>query len=173
MIGPYEHRLRVTSGDLVERWTDLINIGYACYHVYGVIRTPALLETGLMGTFIESDMVLLAELALRGRFAEVDERLFRHRIHPGQSVAVHENLYDRGAWFDTSKGWKPSFPTWRFAYEYLRAVHRAADLTSAERRACYLAEARWAVNIKRRFLRDFKHAVRITGRNLRQKLARP
>jgi glycosyltransferase involved in cell wall biosynthesis len=172
VIGPYDHRLRVSSDQMVERWEDLLNIGYACYHVYGVIRTEALLETGLMGVFIESDMVLLAELALRGRFAEIDERLFRHRIHPGQSTMVHENLYDRGAWFDASKQWKPSFPTWRFAWEYFRAVQRA-DLTPAQRRACYRVEAQWAMHIKRRFLRDFKHAGRITRRNLKRKLAQP
>jgi len=171
-IGPYDHRLRLSSEDLVERWTDLLNIGYACYHVYGVIRTQALMSTGLMGTFIESDMVLLAELALRGRFAEIDERLFRHRIHPEQSVMVHENLYDRGPWFDTRKAGRPSFPTWRFAYEYVRAIHRA-KLPPAQTHACYRVLAGWAFTSKRKFLRDFKHAGRITGRQMKRRLARP
>ena len=155
---PYRHRLRLASHDRLERWTDLLMIGYACYHVYGVIRMDALVQTRLMGTYIESDMVLLAELALHGRFAELDEELFLHRLHPEQSVSVFADRYDRGAWFDTRRGGL-SFPTWRFAVEYARAVHRA-PLTRAEARRCHAATVRWAQFRWRDFLRDLKAAAR-------------
>lgn len=156
----YEHPLRLTSHDVVERWTDLLMIGYACYHVYGVLRTEALEATGLMGAYIESDMVLLAELALHGRFAELDEELFLHRLHGGQSVNVHASHYDRGAWFDTKRTGRPVFPTWRFAREYVAALARG-PLHGRPRRACAAATARWAGVRRRSFARDLKVASRM------------
>src|SRR6266481_3602004 len=42
----------------------------------GVIRAQALRGTALIGVYFSSDLVLIAELALRGKFVELPERLF-------------------------------------------------------------------------------------------------
>jgi hypothetical protein len=49
----------------------------------GVIRREALLRTSLYGSYSGADKVLLAELALKGRFHEIDEELFAKRMHRG------------------------------------------------------------------------------------------
>jgi glycosyltransferase involved in cell wall biosynthesis len=49
----------------------------------GVIRREALLRTSLYHSYSGADKVLLAELALQGRFHELDEELFAKRIHRG------------------------------------------------------------------------------------------
>ena len=49
----------------------------------GVIRREALLETSLYRNYSGADKVLLAELALQGRFHEIGEELFAKRMHRG------------------------------------------------------------------------------------------
>lgn len=51
-------------------------------YMYGVIRTDILLRTGLEGPYPGGDKVLLGELALHGRFAELPDVLWSCRIHP-------------------------------------------------------------------------------------------
>lgn len=52
-----------------------------CLPLSGVIRREALLRTSLYGSYYGADKVLLAELALQGRFHQVDEELFAKRVH--------------------------------------------------------------------------------------------
>lgn len=49
----------------------------------GVIRRAELLETSLYRNYYGADKVLLAELALQGRFHQVPEELFAKRVHRG------------------------------------------------------------------------------------------
>lgn len=51
-------------------------------YMYGVIRTDVLRSTGLEGPYPGGDKVLLAELALHGRFRELPDVLWSCRIHP-------------------------------------------------------------------------------------------
>ena len=160
----WSHRLRLDAPRIEVRFRDLLRIGYECYHIYAVVRRDALMRTGLIGPFIESDMVTLAELALHGRFVDLDEPLFLHRLHADRSVEVFVDRYDRAAWFDSRKGNRFVFPTFRFLYEYGRAVARAR-LDPADRRACLREVATWAWAGKRSFARDIKQtALRVSGR---------
>jgi O-antigen/teichoic acid export membrane protein/GT2 family glycosyltransferase len=56
-----------------------------CYEIYGLMRTSALRQTGLMRPFFGSDMVLLAELSLNGRIHILPETLFYYRSHEQQA----------------------------------------------------------------------------------------
>ena len=49
------------------------------YPIYGIMRSSALKKTGLIGTTIGADIVLLAELSFYGAFAEVSEPLLHMR----------------------------------------------------------------------------------------------
>jgi hypothetical protein len=69
----------------------------------GVIRKKALLGTSRYGKYPGVDRALLAELALQGRFHEVDQELFARRVHCGCSRyktprvrAPHESTGSRG-----------------------------------------------------------------------------
>lgn len=57
-------------------------------HMFGVMRRPALERTSLLRNFPSSDRVLLAELALLGRFKSATERLFLKRFHEQVSWAL-------------------------------------------------------------------------------------
>lgn len=57
-----------------------------CTAVFGVMRADALARTHLHGSYYEADRVLLAELALLGRFIQLDEPVMIKRCHSGVSV---------------------------------------------------------------------------------------
>lgn len=55
-----------------------------CNELFGVMRTDALRATHLLSeASVSPDVILLTELALRGRFVEVPEELFFRRMHAG------------------------------------------------------------------------------------------
>jgi glycosyltransferase involved in cell wall biosynthesis len=97
-----------------------------CIAVYGLVRADTLRRTAVMGNYAGSDAVLLGELSLYGRFAEVPEYLLFRRIHPG--AYSHEvNLEKMRDFYTPSKkrGTALVFRSWRHLFEYLRAVIRA------------------------------------------------
>jgi len=116
------------------------------YHaVFGVIRTEALRDTGLLGAFVAADIVTLAELALRGRFLEHPDRLFLRRYHLGTSVIANPDARSRALWFDPNRRWRRPMPVLRVFGELLRAVHRS-PLPPARRLEADLAVFRnWAM----------------------------
>jgi hypothetical protein len=69
----------------------------------GVIRKKTLLKISRYGKYSGFDKALLAELALQGRFHEVDQELFARRVHHGctryktpRVRAPHESTGSRG-----------------------------------------------------------------------------
>jgi glycosyltransferase involved in cell wall biosynthesis len=69
----------------------------------GLIRSEALRKTSGYGNYFGADKVILAELALLGRFCYIDEELFAKRVHPDCTVykstkekAKHECKGPRG-----------------------------------------------------------------------------
>ncbi|MGD1881649.1 MAG: glycosyltransferase family 2 protein [Paracoccaceae bacterium] len=73
-----------------------------CNPIFGVMRTEPLRRTRLIQDFLASDLILLAHLALLGKFVAIPEVLFERRVHPGISTAAHKSHADRKAWFNTS-----------------------------------------------------------------------
>jgi len=65
----------------VHRYKHLMWNLYWCNMTYGVIRGEVLAQTGKFRKVWGSDFVLLAELALRGTFAQVPEPLFYRRTN--------------------------------------------------------------------------------------------
>jgi glycosyltransferase involved in cell wall biosynthesis len=59
-------------------------------HIFGVIRRPILDQTDLLANFVSSDRVLLAELAMLGRFQTCNERLFMKRFHRNVSWVLNQ-----------------------------------------------------------------------------------
>jgi glycosyltransferase involved in cell wall biosynthesis len=95
----------------------------SCNAVLGIIRTSTLRQTRLIGSYAGSDKVLLAELALLGRFHQLPETLFFRRAHEGSSVAATPDPSLRDRWFDTSARRKGHFVHWKWFAEYVRAIH--------------------------------------------------
>ncbi len=156
-IGDYELKLRTTDEDPVLRFRDLLLIKHACFQVFGVIRSEVLKRTKLLHNYSGSDRVLLAELALYGRFLEVPKHLFLRRSHPSTSVNLFPDANRRYEWFDTSLAGKLHFAQWRLLAEYSSSVARS-PIPARSKAACYLHINRWAAEHWRYFAHDIKNA---------------
>jgi glycosyltransferase involved in cell wall biosynthesis len=152
-IDEHGNHLRTTCGAAganslkpSERFRGLIQRRYHCAEVFGIIRSAILRRTPLISNYADCDRVLLAEIGLYGRFYEVPEVLFFHRIHPGASVKMYPGRVLRAEWFDPRLTGRVLFPRSRQFAEYLLAIERSS-LTLDERVLCYLAMCGWLRSI--------------------------
>jgi len=106
----------------------------------GVIRTEALRSTGLNEVYQASDVVLLAELALRGKLVRLSEPLFFRRINR-ESTAARRSAEDRRAFYSSEGRDIEKTPVWDLLFHSYRAVMRA-PLPFAERLRCLRFVAR-------------------------------
>jgi glycosyltransferase involved in cell wall biosynthesis len=107
--------------------------------IFGLMKTDALKKTRLLGTFIGSDQVLLAEMAMLGEIVEVPQFLFRRRIHPEISTVACRNNDARLAWHSSEKTRYKSIlpPDMLLPREFIRGVHHFT-IPPSEKWLCYL-----------------------------------
>ncbi len=126
-IEQHEDRFDLRSPNPHERFAGVFEAPGWCNPIFGVVRTDVLRQTALIGGYYSSDRVLLAELALRGKFYEVPEYLFFRRIHDDMSMQANTSSVQLAAWFDPTRRRSLTllFPRWRWFAEYLKAIQRA------------------------------------------------
>lgn len=153
IIEAYRDDLRIDNSSPSSRLRSLLgsrtdqSLLHMCYPVYGIVRLDIFRDTHLLGTMPHADTVLLCELALRGAWELVPERLFYNRRHVDSS-AVGKTPEQIAAWFDPQRGKAFPMPQTRLLNGYLRAV-ATAPLTPAERARCFAVVAAWAVAHRR------------------------
>lgn len=114
------------------------------YDMYGLMRMAALRQTGLHRPFYGADRILLAELSLLGRYAEVPEVLFFARRHPEQTVFGPRAGIERATSGRSNQRW--FMPRRLRRVEWMLRLAWSAPLPAAERARCLLAVVRFAVN---------------------------
>lgn len=134
VIRNYEDHLDLRSALPHQRFRSLLQNLVLCNALVGVIRSDALRATRLIQGFAASDVVLLAELALRGEFWEIPEPLFFRRVQRAQSPSGGETPSHKqgdssvqavAAWFAPGKRRQVALPRMRLLVEHVRAIHRA------------------------------------------------
>ena len=136
--------------DPKKRFRNFLLFNMSGNFIFGLLRTSAIAKTSLHGSYTSSDLVLLSELTLYGRFLVVPDYLFLRRDHPGQSTkGVWKSERARPPWFNSSLEGKIVLPKWIFLFSCLRAVNRA-PLTAMDRISCYLTVGHWIL-LKRNF----------------------
>ncbi|RJQ14298.1 MAG: glycosyltransferase [Nitrospiraceae bacterium] len=140
--GDLDFDLDIGSRNPHRRFHDLVCVSHPCFAVFGVVRAGILRETMLIGNYVSSDRVLLAQLSLYGRFYEVPEYLFFRRNHPETSQRLFPSYYARAEWFDPGKKGAIVFPAWKVFMEYFRSI-RGAPLNRREQARCYMQIVRW------------------------------
>ena len=151
-----------------ERFAAMASTEDFCEETYGVIRSEVFGRTHLQQDYTGSDRTLMSEIALYGRFVNVEEPLFRKRLHPGN---VYVDWRTRMAWFgDRYKG-RIVLPWWKQLADYLRVIRRV-PLTSVERARCNLYMLRWIAKRSHGLARDLVFAaamlVRSPGARMQQ-----
>jgi hypothetical protein len=135
------------------------------------VRSDVLKQTPLIGNYVDSDRVLLANLALLGRFHEVPEHLFVHRVHLGSSVGVYDSRQTRTAWFDPSRAGKPAFPYTRQFFAYLSVIRRS-PLRWRDRVSCWRHMLRWLGQNRAGLIDDLNYAGRHVLRPWKRRVQR-
>jgi glycosyltransferase involved in cell wall biosynthesis len=157
--------LRLAVPDARVRFRDVIRMDHICEPDFGLTRLDVLRRTRLHGDYADSDRVLLAELALYGRFHQVPDYLFFRRAHAQQSTALAPDRQTRTVWFNPAYAGKLVFPHFRQLREYL-AVLRRVPIGWRDRASCLLAMLEWIVTNRRRLVGDLDFAARQVGRPL-------
>lgn len=92
----------IKENDADKRLVNFIkNMGLS-NQLYGLIKSSCLKKTRLISPFNSSDFVLLVELLLLGRFFEIDDYLFKRRIHSSGSQFKNRSKKAIHYWFSTS-----------------------------------------------------------------------
>jgi len=134
------HYPGLESSSAAERFGVVILKPHWCVEVYGLIRTSALARTNLEAPYFGGDKVLLAELALLGKFLHVPEPLFINRDHAARSMrAVPFHL--RQVFQDTSRQ-RQVVTHWALYTDYWRAVDRHVR-DRREKIRCYGKLLQW------------------------------
>ena len=154
-----EQSLNVTSLHPHERFREMMRMEHNCEALFGLLRGAIVRRTGLLGNYADADRVLLAELALYGRYSRIPEFLFLHREHVQRATNVYRTRFERTASLTPEDPGRIVFPHFRQFFEYLRAIGRA-PLSWVERLRCGWATLQWVGQYWKRLLRDANVAAR-------------
>jgi glycosyltransferase involved in cell wall biosynthesis len=131
--------------DPARRFAALILNRHWCTEIFGLIRAEALRRARPYRAYNASDRVLLAELALIGRFRRIDEPMFLNRDHAGRySRAVYPDVRRALAWNES--GWRRRFflQTWTVLAAYGEMIPRLVP-DRATRLRCHAKLGAWLV----------------------------
>lgn len=164
----YDVDRTLDASDPAVRLREILTRTKWCFEIFGLMRVEPLRRTPLHLSFYGSDKVLLAAMALQGRFRQLPERAFFRRFHPGQSSSQNGKAQ---AVFMSSRG-RPQYvpPQLRCLQWYVTLVARSG-LPLRERLRCLGATAEWVawlvkLIVSQRNERGFLHRVvsRVRGR---------
>ncbi len=134
----------------------------------GVIRREALADTDLIKPYYSSDTVLMAELALRGKFYEVPNSYFYRRMD--EKTATHlKSAEEVVKHYDPEMKNLMLFQTFKLQYAYLKGIKRT-PLRLREKKCLYryyFKQLRWSRNKLANDLREMlqKYYHKLTTHN--------
>lgn len=123
-VKPYDDGLHLKSKSASGRFLQFMYCVGECNAVFGLVRADVLKKTRLIGSYIGSDVCLLAELSLLGRFYEIPEYLFFRRHHPAASSS-HKDVQSQLVFFDPAIHTPIALPKWRHFGEHFKSIKRA------------------------------------------------
>jgi glycosyltransferase involved in cell wall biosynthesis len=142
------------------RFSDLLTHMWWCAQSFGVIRRDALLKTARHGNYWGADKVLMAELALQGRFYQVPEQLFAKRIH--DECSYGKSLDELEEHIDSNP--TPTLFYFMMFRDYVKMI-ATADMNTRQRMHCLFSVTRLTLQpgpwrqIVRRFIPQPAHYI--------------
>jgi glycosyltransferase involved in cell wall biosynthesis len=129
------------------RFAEIVLRTHWCFEIFGVMRSEAVARSSRHMSFYGSDKVMLAELALMGRFAQVPAPLFHRREHPAASTSMR-TVEERERRMDTRRKSGFNFPRLRCLKGYAAAL-RFGKLSVSERAACYSTLLKYSLQLRK------------------------
>lgn len=146
---PYEDNLHLVSDNPRDRFIQLLSQIGLCNQLTGLIKAESLSRTHMLGGYPGSDVVLLAELTLYGKFFEIPERLYFRRFHEESSSWLRSSQEHQARYYLSPKSNKFIMNRWSRYLGLLSAVHKApVGLRDRWSLYCYLGRLmRWDRNV--------------------------
>jgi glycosyltransferase involved in cell wall biosynthesis len=136
VLGTFGPGVPLDAPRAVDRFRSLLYGGSHDYE-YAVIRTAALHRMKPQGSYHLADRTFNAELALHGRFRQVEDWLYFRRWHPG--LVPPPSVRERCTTLDQRRANRLRHPLVRlygeYVWAYVEAIRRA-PLSAAERLEC-------------------------------------
>jgi glycosyltransferase involved in cell wall biosynthesis len=121
----YDDALHLMDDSPRERFIQLMERIRLSHQHLGVSRSSMLKRTQMLGAHVGSDINLLAELALYGKFYELPERLFFRRLHEDSGSWARNSDEHQARRYYAAASSRMALVTWRQHYAFFRAVSRA------------------------------------------------
>jgi glycosyltransferase involved in cell wall biosynthesis len=121
---PYEDNLDLQDERPFDRITKLLTRLRLNNVMNGVIRSDALRQTALHAPYAASDYNMIADLALRGKFVEIPERLFYRRMTKETATVLKDDV-ELAKFFENDPDDVFEHQGWRVELGYLRSLWRA------------------------------------------------
>jgi glycosyltransferase involved in cell wall biosynthesis len=129
-----------------QRFRDVLLGSTAIMDLWGVIRTAPLKDTGLLSPYVGYEKVLMAALSLRGRFAELPQKLFSYRIHPDSfSSRIAEDA--RQEWCNPAAE-QTTYPRLKYLDGYFDAIDKGR-LSAGQKLLCRVAIGRYLLQVSK------------------------
>ena len=124
-IEEYEDKLHLMETKASQRFMRLLNTIGLCHQHQGVIRSAGLRQTAMLKDHIASDVNLIAELSLYGKFYELPQRLFFRRLHPDALSWERSDMARQMTFYDPGSSRRIVLHCFRPHIAYLGAIRRA------------------------------------------------
>jgi glycosyltransferase involved in cell wall biosynthesis len=155
----YNDVLHLMQDDPADRYLALLDRIKLAHQHLGVIRMSCLRRTHMLGTHVGSDVNLLAELTLYGKFFELPERLFSRRFHQDSGSWKRGDLAHDARRYHASNSPRATLKAWRTHARYMAGV-RTSPLTVSAKMRLYDMHVRWMFWERRQLFRELRDFVR-------------
>lgn len=161
VVRPFTDSLHLTDERPHRRLRDLLDRYNTSNAIFGLIRHEALRTTRLLDDFYSADIVLLAELALLGRFVEIPEQLFQRRWED-RSAPPDKSKAAVDRWYNPDTRRKHHFRRTRLFREITRSILRAPIPGGEKLRAIQALYGVWGPRYARTVAGEFRRAAEAT-----------
>jgi glycosyltransferase involved in cell wall biosynthesis len=121
----YDDVLHLVQENAADRFVALLNNIKLAHQHLGLIRMAHLHQTHLLGAYVASDINLLAELSLYGKFFELPHRLFFRRFHQDSGSWKRGDPEHESRRYHASDARHIGFNKWHRHLAFLSAVRRS------------------------------------------------
>ena len=132
----YDDALHLVQDDPADRFLTLIKSIKLAHQHLGLIRVSHLRKTHLLGSHIASDINLLAELTLYGKFFELPQRLFFRRLHKDSGSWKRGDADHEARRYHAARARQRGFNKWRRYAGFFSAVSRSPLALKSKLRIC-------------------------------------